>query len=447
MGEPLVLCQVSAAVVVVLGCQAGLSRKPWGLPAAAIYVVLAFWYFGNVFQSGFARLSIQFGEDRLNWAFLQILLFAVTFRIFVPLIYRLLAPRGVVARYDPDRPLGPHEARLLGSLSIVWAALTLLALWRLGGDIPSLLLPPLSQDPQYMWSRSAVGSGLEFLTSVAEYSHLAVGGLLGAVAVLAARPRTRRISLALFAATLSPYLFQHARHRALVVIAPGLIALAVVKNWSIRLRLCVCLSLAVTVSSWFVFMTDARTGKRAWGDFNSESSVGENREPAGKTIVGLEMFDELCYIGELRDAGRYNPGFCGEYFQELVAFIPRTLWPGKPLIGVDYAIARGFYDPRQANLVSVIIARGLVGQGVANCGNHLGPVVSAMLTAIWAGILGRLWAQRGDPARLGLCMIGLALTINMGRGISFLAIFPLVFSYIGVKCNETWSGRAAARCR
>ncbi len=29
------------------------------------------------------------------------------------------------------------------------------------------------------------------------------------------------------------------------------------------------------------------------------------------------------------------------YFAELVNPIPRVLWPGKPLIGFDYAIARG----------------------------------------------------------------------------------------------------------
>ena len=447
MDEPSLLCYLAAAAVFVLGFQAAQSRQPWGIPAAAVYVVIAIWYLGNVLQSGVARLTLQFGKDRLDWAFIQILLFAVTFRIFVPLIYPLLAPRGRVARVDPDRPLGPHEARQLGTLSFAWAALTLMALCRLGGDILSLLLPPLSQDPKYMWARSAVGSGLEFFVSSAEYSHMAVGGLLGAVAVLAAQRRNRLVSLALFAATLSPYLFQHARHRALVIIAPGLIALAVVKNWPILVKLCVCVFLVVIVSSWFAFMTDARTGKRDWGESLFESSVGENSKPSDRSIVGLEMFDELCYIGRLKDAGLYNPGFCGEYFQELVAFVPRTLWPGKPLIGVDYAIARGFYDPRQANLVSVIIARGLVGQGVANCGDHLGPVVSALLTAIWAGILGRLWAQRGDPARLGLFLIGLALTINMGRGISLLALFPLVFAYLGVMCSEGWSGRVVARNR
>lgn len=30
-----------------------------------------------------------------------------------------------------------------------------------------------------------------------------------------------------------------------------------------------------------------------------------------------------------------------EYFAELMNPIPRVLWPGKPLIGIDYAIARG----------------------------------------------------------------------------------------------------------
>ena len=40
-------------------------------------------------------------------------------------------------------------------------------------------------------------------------------------------------------------------------------------------------------------------------------------------------------------AGTYAVNMGQRYFAELVNPIPRGLWQGKPLIGLDYAIARG----------------------------------------------------------------------------------------------------------
>jgi hypothetical protein len=147
------------------------------------------------------------------------------------------------------------------------------------------------------------------------------------------------------------------------------------------------------------------------------------------------MMSELCYAGQLIESGRYVPDG-EEYFAEAVAFVPRSLWPDKPFIAIDYAIARGFYDARSASLVSATMAPGMIGQGVINYGPVFGPIVAAALTAIWAGILSRMWVQRARPERSALFLIGMALTINMGRGVSLLALFPFVFAYAGVLAYE-----------
>src|SRR5215475_6864497 len=56
---------------------------------------------------------------------------------------------------------------------------------------------------------------------------------------------------------------------------------------------------------------------------------------------GLDMFEELCWINTFSEDGSYKPNWGQRYFAELVNPIPRSLWPGKPFIGIDYSIARG----------------------------------------------------------------------------------------------------------
>jgi hypothetical protein len=59
----------------------------------------------------------------------------------------------------------------------------------------------------------------------------------------------------------------------------------------------------------------------------------------------------------------------------LVNPIPRGLWPGKPLIGIDYAIARGqlYGDQKEGEAgVGATISTGMIGQGVVNFGPFFG---------------------------------------------------------------------------
>jgi hypothetical protein len=58
-------------------------------------------------------------------------------------------------------------------------------------------------------------------------------------------------------------------------------------------------------------------------------------------VCGLNMLEELAWCNNLIDKGGYVINYGSRYWAELVNPIPRGLWPGKPLIGIDYAIARG----------------------------------------------------------------------------------------------------------
>ena len=63
-----------------------------------------------------------------------------------------------------------------------------------------------------------------------------------------------------------------------------------------------------------------------------------------------------------------KPTWGGRYFAEVVNVIPRGLWKNKPLVGVDYALARGFGGERGTTAegagITASIATGMIGQGV-----------------------------------------------------------------------------------
>jgi len=148
---------------------------------------------------------------------------------------------------------------------------------------------------------------------------------------------------------------------------------------------------------------------------------------------GFNMFEELGYINYYTDNGTYKPNWGERYFAELVNPIPRILWPGKPLIGVDYAIARGMaygnVDAKSGG-VACTVSTGMIGQGVVNFGRILGPIAAALLMAIWVAVLARQDLMGHDLGHLLLYAIGLVLTYNMGRDITLLVIYPFVFGWL-----------------
>ena len=145
------------------------------------------------------------------------------------------------------------------------------------------------------------------------------------------------------------------------------------------------------------------------------------------------MFEELGYINYLTDNGTYKPNWGTRYFAEIVNPIPRVIWPGKPLIGIDYAVARGLaygYLSSSTGGVAASVSTGMIGQGVVNFGRILGPIAAAFLMAIWVAVLARQDLMGEKLGHLLLYAIGLVLTFNMGRDITLLVIYPFVFGWI-----------------
>ena len=127
--------------------------------------------------------------------------------------------------------------------------------------------------------------------------------------------------------------------------------------------------------------------------------------------------------------GDRSPAYGARYLNELLNFIPSPrIWPSKPLIGIDYAKWRGFEseDSEEGELgVNTTVSAGMIGGGVLNFGEIVGPVAAGMLMALWTGLLIRWWEQRKSLLRLVLFMLGAGLTFNLGRDISMLVLWPL----------------------
>ncbi len=89
--------------------------------------------------------------------------------------------------------------------------------------------------------------------------------------------------------------------------------------------------------------------------------------------------------------------------------------------------------------MSTTISAGMIGGGVLNFGKILGPVAAGILMALWTGLLIRWWEQRKSLLRLMLFMLGVGLTFNLGRDITLLVLWPVIFAYCFVRLTELWA--------
>jgi len=161
----------------------------------------------------------------------------------------------------------------------------------------------------------------------------------------------------------------------------------------------------------------------------------------GLPQLGLNMIEELCFVNAYLDSGDTSPAYGARYLNELLNFVPRAIWPSKPLLGVDYAMWRGFESDEGDLGVTTTVASGMIGGGVLNFGQILGPVAAGILMAIWIGLLIRWWEQRKSLLRFGLFMVGASLTFNLGRDITLLVLWPVIFAYFFVRLAEIWATR------
>jgi hypothetical protein len=432
---------LSAFLVLIAGiiCIVNL-RRSWAAGYAAVIGTVFAWYLIEPWY--FPEEFIWFSHDILDLGYLSVSIFLITFMLVTPWMIRAFAPK--------HRGQTPAQLMWLRGLTIEKLVVVVTALWlvllsygvyRSGGDLVAALFPVggSSGTAVAMFGRAggADAGPTGFIVSTAAYLYRLCLGAFGLLLPLARKPTTRFVLIALIAISWPSVFLLGVRNVALAVVAPFFASFAIFGRANVLVKV-----LVLGVSFFGIdFAMRAMIHYRNIGFENIDiSSVSESRH------LGLNMASELMHATSFILDGKLSLSFGGGYLAQLVEIVPRAIWPGKPLPGIEYSIARGFGGGDKDIGVTATIAEGLIGQGVLDFGNLIGPIVAAVLMACWVGILNRMRVY-GSLPRAGLFLIGLGLTFNLGRDITFQVLFPFVFGLVGVWLLERLERRRARRLR
>lgn len=409
------------------------KKRVWSLPALVIYATTFIWYFVEFIYT--PENLTTFTENVIRNSYLQVMLFLVSFRLLLPSFTRCF---GRNAQLQWTTSIWRPE-RLLWLIAMVWGLLLLYGVTRMNGDIIGALFPIQSRAGGHMWGRAAAGGAgsTGFIVSTASYTYLLVCSFFGVLLPLQNRKSARAFNVLLLLVALPYFFLMGARNQLLAVLLPGYFSYALFSRQSVRMKV------MVTVVG-FLLLNQVLTIIIAYRNvgFTTLFDSGNLALPdvPEQKHLGLNMFEELCYINMFAQQQLLNISYGGRYLAELLNVIPRAIWAEKPLVGIDYAQLRGFGGASSDIGVFATISSGFIGQGILNFGPWLGAIAPGILLAGWAAWLARLWMQSYSTLRLCLFLAGLGITFNLGRDITLLVLFPIVFGYGLVRFLEA-SGR------
>jgi hypothetical protein len=427
---------LAAVVLVVLtaeSCIKLLNRDSFGI-TVGVYVTVFAWYFVDPFIN--PEQYDFFPSSSLGQSYGQVLLFLIGFRVFTPVAIRWILRRPSSGVFDTR--ITPEQ--ILRGVATLWFVLFIIGIARMGGDVMGAVFPLDGRAGPTMWGRGAVESGPSgFLISFAGYVFNAVTAFLGVLVFFQRSIAWRLLAGAMFAITLPYFFFAGARSHFLAAVMPFILTYLFYGRHLLILKLAILAMAFFCLKEGFKFVTVFRLGgfREVLASENRYELLGEDER-----TTGLNMIQELCFVNTYLETGGGSPAYGARYLNELLNFIPRMIWPSKPLLGIDYAKWRGFEiaDSEDGELgVNTTVASGMIGGGVLNFGQIFGPVAAGILMALWAGLLIRWWAQRKSLLRLMLFMLGAGLTFNLGRDITLLVLWPVVFAYFFVRLTEIWA--------
>jgi hypothetical protein len=457
---PFYLCCLAA---VVLGLRAWQGREEgWGIPMGVVVVTAAAWHIGDALYNNYEDyLQIQ-GSESLTNAWWEVLLFFISFGVLVPVMNRKingdLEPRSqifqMMRNLTIDTDWFQNQVSLIAKLVIVpWILLMTLALIKSEFNVVGMFFPYLGVKAS-PWARDRLGGGIDAIYALANYVQILLTALFGVVLALSKRKSTMTLAGFIYFLSAPFYIFDRTRNSMLAILLPGFMAFITLRiRGGIIIRLGVIVVAFIAMDGWMKFVIESRgegvsiTNAFQKKQSNDSEGIDEDAKKQKKTKhEGFNIFEELGYINYFIANGTYKVNWGERYFAEIVNPIPRVLWPGKPMIGIDYAIARGMaYGNQDASQggVACSVSTGMIGQGVVNFGRILGPIAAALLMAIWVAVLARQDLMGNDIGHLLLYAIGLVLTFNMGRDITLLVIYPFVFGWLLLWWNNLRKQRAS----
>jgi hypothetical protein len=427
--EPTFYLAAAALIVLTLeSCVKLLNRDSFSI-TLAIYVTVFAWYFVDPFLNPEQYDYIP--AFLISQSYGQVLIFLIAFRLFMPLAVRWIVRRRSTGSFATQH-FAPEQ--MLIAAGAMWFLLLLIGIARMGGDVVGALLPLDSRAGATMWGRGAIEtSAAGFLVASAGYMFNAITAFLGVLILFQRTPFWRFIAATMFVISLPYFLLEGARSHFLAAILPFIITYLLYGRHPLLIKVAVLGIAFVCLDNGFKFVTAFRgTGFRdLLAAENPYDLVNEDLRQSG-----LNMIQELCFANAYIGSGAAAPAYGGRYLNELLNVVPRVVWPSKPLIGVDYAKWRGLENPESELGVYATISTGMIGGGVLNFGQFFGPIAAAMIMALWTGLLILWWQQRDSLPRLVLFMLGAGLTFNLGRDITLLVLWPIVFAYCFVRLIE-----------
>jgi oligosaccharide repeat unit polymerase len=422
------LAAVALVVLTVEGLIKLLNRNPLAV-TLMVYVTVFGWYFVDPFLN--PEQYTYLPSSLLGQSYGQVLLFLIAFRVFAPIAARwILRPSnsGVFhTRLTPEQ--------ILKAAGALWLVLFLIGIYRMDGDVMAAVFPLDGRGGATMWGRAAVENGASgFLISSGGYLFNAVTAFLGVLIFFQRTTTSRLVAAAMFVITLPYFFLAGARSHFLAAVLPLIITYLFYSRHPLVIRLAVLAVAFVCLDQGFRFVTANRDN----GGFREVLASENPYEFVGEDLpqTGLNMIQELCFVNVYLNTGGGSPAYGARYLNELLNFIPRAIWPSKPLVGIDYAKWRGFESEDTELGVNTTVSSGMIGGGVLNFGKTFGPIAAAMLMALWTGLLVRWWEQRQSLLRLVLFMLGVGLTFNLGRDITLLVLWPAIFAYCFVRLAE-----------
>ncbi|MCW0220239.1 MAG: hypothetical protein OJI67_18075 [Prosthecobacter sp.] len=407
-------------------------EEPWSKPAIALYGTVAAWYPGNLAYSGMLHFNELFSKTIINAALLQVIGFLVALRLFIFPVCKFLLRKAEKPPGVNLRSFASQIAPLFWSVFVLWLVLFSIAVFRLEGDILAVFWPPIAREKVILYAHSGMGGSTGFLVASAQYSYQMACAFFG-VAFILSRGWLKSFSFIMICITWPYFMFDRNRNIQLAVAMPMLISYMLLGPAKVYFKVVLAVVFFAFFYIWFILVGSYR------GDYDMSSFLQAPRLSSANLIKsrhsGLDMLEELCYINKFIENGTYKINHGERYLADVLNVVPRAIWKNKPLLGFDYAIARGFANPnaRYGEVsISAIIATGMIGQGVVNFGRFFGVMAAALLASLWVGLLSRLWVERWKVGNAFLFILGLGLTFNLGREITLLVLWPFVFASFGV---------------
>ena len=425
------LAAIALVVLTVESCIKLLNRSPLGV-TLMVYVTVFAWYFVDPFLN--PEQYDYLPSSLLSQSYAQVLLFLIGFRVLTPVMTRWILSRPSSGIFN--KHLTPEQ--ILKAAGVLWLALFLVGIFRMGGDVVGAVFPLDGRGGPTMWARGAVDSSASgFLVSSGGYVFNAVTAFLGVLVFFQRSTFWRLLAGAMFAITLPYFFMAGARSHFLAAVLPFIITYLFYGRHLLVVRLAVLAVAFVCLDQGFRFVTAFRDS----GGFREVLASENPYELVDGDLpqTGLNMIQELCFVNVYLGTGGTSPAYGARYFNEVINFIPRVIWPSKPLLGIDYAKWRGFESEDSDLGVNTTVSTGMIGGGVLNFGEILGPLAASVLMALWTGLLIRWWEQRKSLLRLVLFMLGAGLTFNLGRDITLLVLWPAIFAYFFVRLAEIWA--------